>query len=186
MKIGFDNDLYMQKQREHILERISQFNGKLYLEFGGKLFDDYHAARVLPGFQPDAKIRLLRSMADQAEIVFCISADNIEKNKIRADRLRFNLERQGAKGVVVMETDSRKLDDFFAFDKILLDAPCSGSGTLLAARPASYKAYSAALVKNSAALQSPQGYLQQRRNPSDGEKIRSLPFRDLSLRLRAG
>ena len=85
MKIGFDNDLYMQKQKEHILERISQFNGKLYLEFGGKLFDDYHAARVLPGFAPDAKIRLLRSMADQAEIVFCISAGNIEKNKIRAD-----------------------------------------------------------------------------------------------------
>ena len=85
MKIGFDNQLYMQKQREHILERISQFNGKLYLEFGGKLFDDYHAARVLPGFEPDAKIRLLCSLADQAEIVFCISADNIEKNKIRAD-----------------------------------------------------------------------------------------------------
>ncbi len=85
MKLGFDNDLYMQKQKEHILERISRFDGKLYLEFGGKLFDDYHAARVLPGFQPDAKIRLLRSMGDQAEIVFCISADNIEKNKIRAD-----------------------------------------------------------------------------------------------------
>ena len=85
MKIGFDNDLYMQKQREHILERIAQFDGKLYLEFGGKLFDDYHAARVLPGFQPDAKIRLLCSMADQAELVFCIGADTIEKNKIRAD-----------------------------------------------------------------------------------------------------
>jgi len=85
MKNGFDNDLYMQKQKEHILERISKFNGKLYLEFGGKLFDDYHAARVLPGFEPDAKIRLLRSMADQAEIIFCISAGNIEKNKVRAD-----------------------------------------------------------------------------------------------------
>ena len=85
MKIGFDNELYMQKQREQIMDRISRFSGKLYLEFGGKLFDDYHAARVLPGFAPDAKIRLLRSMADQAEIVFCISADNIEKNKIRAD-----------------------------------------------------------------------------------------------------
>ena len=83
--IGFDNELYMTKQKEHILERISRFDGKLYLEFGGKLFDDYHAARVLPGFVPDAKIRLLRSMADQAELVFCISADNIEKNKIRAD-----------------------------------------------------------------------------------------------------
>ena len=85
MRKGFDNELYMKKQKEHILERISKFNGKLYLEFGGKLFDDYHAARVLPGFEPDAKIRLLRSMGDQAEIVFCISADNIEKNKIRAD-----------------------------------------------------------------------------------------------------
>ena len=85
MKIGFDKQLYMQKQREHILERISRFNGKLYLEFGGKLFDDYHAARVLPGFEPDAKIRLLCSMADQAELVFCIGADTIEKNKIRAD-----------------------------------------------------------------------------------------------------
>ncbi len=85
MKKGFDNGLYMKKQKEHILERISKFNGKLYLEFGGKLFDDYHAARVLPGFEPDAKIRLLCSMGDQAEIVFCISADNIEKNKIRAD-----------------------------------------------------------------------------------------------------
>jgi len=85
MKKGFDNALYMQKQKEHILERISKFNGKLYLEFGGKLFDDYHASRVLPGFEPDAKIRLLRSMGDQAELVFCISADNIEKNKIRAD-----------------------------------------------------------------------------------------------------
>ena len=85
MSIGFDNELYMTKQKEHILERISRFDGKLYLEFGGKLFDDYHAARVLPGFVPDAKIRLLRSMGDQAELVFCISADNIEKNKIRAD-----------------------------------------------------------------------------------------------------
>ena len=85
VNIGFDNKLYMTKQKEHILERISRFDGKLYLEFGGKLFDDYHAARVLPGFVPDAKIRLLRSMADQAELVFCISADNIEKNKIRAD-----------------------------------------------------------------------------------------------------
>ena len=67
---GFDNDLYMAKQKEHILERISRFNGKLYLEFGGKLFDDYHAARVLPGFEPDAKIRLLYEMRDQAEVVF--------------------------------------------------------------------------------------------------------------------
>ncbi len=85
MKKGFDNTLYMLKQKEHILERISRFNGKLYLEFGGKLFDDYHAARVLPGFEPDAKIRLLTELRDQAEVVFCISAANIEKTKIRAD-----------------------------------------------------------------------------------------------------
>ncbi|MBE6792446.1 MAG: DUF1846 domain-containing protein [Ruminococcaceae bacterium] len=85
MKIGFDNALYMQKQKEHILERIARFEGKLYLEFGGKLFDDYHAARVLPGFEKDAKIRLLCEMREQAEVIFCISAGNIEKTKIRAD-----------------------------------------------------------------------------------------------------
>ena len=85
MKKGFDNALYMAKQKEHILERISRFNGKLYLEFGGKLFDDYHAARVLPGFEPDAKIRLLYELRDTVEVVFCISAGNIEKTKIRAD-----------------------------------------------------------------------------------------------------
>jgi len=85
MNIGFDNKLYMEKQKEHILERINRFRGKLYLEFGGKLFDDFHASRVLPGFEPDAKIRLLRDLRDQLEIVFCISAGNIEKSKIRAD-----------------------------------------------------------------------------------------------------
>ncbi len=85
MAKGFDNELYMAKQKEHILERISRFNGKLYLEFGGKLFDDYHAARVLPGFEPDAKIRLLYELRDKVEVVFCISASNIEKTKIRAD-----------------------------------------------------------------------------------------------------
>lgn len=85
MKKGFDNSLYMQKQKKHILERIAKFDGKLYLEFGGKLFDDYHAARVLPGFEADAKIRLLYDLREQAEVVFCISAGNIEKTKIRAD-----------------------------------------------------------------------------------------------------
>ena len=85
MKKGFDNALYMQKQKEHILERIARFDGKLYLEFGGKLFDDYHAARVLPGFEKDAKIRLLCEMRDHAEVIFCISAGSIEKTKIRAD-----------------------------------------------------------------------------------------------------
>ena len=85
LQLGFDNSLYMEKQKEHILERISKFDGKLYLEFGGKLFDDYHAARVLPGFESDAKIRLLTQLRDQAEVVFCISAANIETTKIRAD-----------------------------------------------------------------------------------------------------
>ena len=82
---GFDNDLYMKKQKEHILERIRQANGKLYLEFGGKLFDDYHAARVLPGFDVNAKIKLLYELKEQAEIIFVISADDIEKTKMRAD-----------------------------------------------------------------------------------------------------
>ena len=84
MKQGFDSDLYMQKQKEQILKRISQF-GKLYLEFGGKLFDDLHAARVLPGFDKAAKIKLLTSLKDEAELIICISAGDIERNKIRAD-----------------------------------------------------------------------------------------------------
>lgn len=85
MNIGFDNDQYLQTQSEHIRERISQFDNKLYLEFGGKLFDDYHASRVLPGFQPDSKMRMLMQLSDQAEIVIVISAEDIEKNKIRGD-----------------------------------------------------------------------------------------------------
>ena len=84
-KIGFDNDLYMKKQKEHILERIEGAQGKLYLEFGGKLFDDFHAARVLPGFDVNAKIKLLYELRDMAEIIFVISASDIEKTKIRAD-----------------------------------------------------------------------------------------------------
>lgn len=82
---GFDSELYMEKQTKHILERIEQFDNKLYLEFGGKLFDDYHAARVLPGFDVNAKIKLLEKIKSKAEIIFCINADHIEKNKIRAD-----------------------------------------------------------------------------------------------------
>ena len=85
MSAGFDNTLYIHKQKQHILERIAQFKGKLYLEFGGKLFDDYHAARVLPGFDANGKIRLLYELRDQAEIIFAISADDIEKTKTRAD-----------------------------------------------------------------------------------------------------
>ena len=85
MKIGFDNEKYLTMQSEHIKERISQFGDKLYLEFGGKLFDDYHASRVLPGFAPDSKLRMLLQMADQAEILIAINAADIEKNKVRHD-----------------------------------------------------------------------------------------------------
>lgn len=85
MKPGFDNEKYLKMQSEHIRERISQFGNKLYLEFGGKLFDDFHASRVLPGFQPDSKLKMLLELKDQAEIVIVISADDIEKNKIRGD-----------------------------------------------------------------------------------------------------
>lgn len=84
-KIGFDNDKYLAMQSEHIKSRIAQFGGKLYLEFGGKLFDDYHASRVLPGFAPDSKVRMLSQLRDDAEIVIAISAGDIEKNKVRSD-----------------------------------------------------------------------------------------------------
>lgn len=84
-KIGFDNERYLKTQSEHIKERIAKFGGKLYLEFGGKLFDDYHASRVLPGFHPDSKIRMLGELKDDAEIVIAIHAGDIEKNKVRGD-----------------------------------------------------------------------------------------------------
>ncbi len=83
--IGFDNEKYIETQSARIRERIAQFGGKLYLEFGGKLFDDYHAARVLPGFEPDSKIRMLSQLKDQAEVVIAINAADIEKNKVRGD-----------------------------------------------------------------------------------------------------
>ena len=82
---GFDNDRYISIQSEHIKERIAAFKGKLYLELGGKLFDDYHASRVLPGFQPDSKLRMFSKISDQIEIVIVISAEDIVKNKVRAD-----------------------------------------------------------------------------------------------------
>ena len=85
MKIGVDNNKYLKMQSEHIRERIAQFDNKLYLEFGGKLFDDYHASRVLPGFMPDSKLQMLLQLKDQAEIVIVISAEDIEGNKIRGD-----------------------------------------------------------------------------------------------------
>ena len=85
MKIGFDNEKYLTIQSEHIKERIAQFGNKLYLELGGKLFDDHHASRVLPGFQPDSKLHMLKHLSDSAEIVIVISAVDIEKNKTRGD-----------------------------------------------------------------------------------------------------
>ena len=84
-KLGFDNEKYLAMQSDHIRERISQFGDKLYLEFGGKLFDDYHASRVLPGFEPDSKLRMLMQLADQAEIIMAVSASDITKNKVRYD-----------------------------------------------------------------------------------------------------
>jgi len=84
-RVGFDNDKYVKMQSERIRRRIDEFGGKLYLEFGGKLFDDYHASRVLPGFAPDSKIRMLMELTDHAEIVICINANDIEKNKKRGD-----------------------------------------------------------------------------------------------------
>ena len=85
MRIGFDNDRYIELQAERIKERIDQFGGKLYLEFGGKLFDDYHASRVLPGFEPDAKFRMLESLSAEVEVIISINANHIEKNKARGD-----------------------------------------------------------------------------------------------------
>lgn len=83
--IGFDNDMYIEKQSEQIMKRIDEFGGKLYLEFGGKLFDDFHASRVLPGFKPDSKLQMLLKLKDHAEVVIVISAGDIESNKIRGD-----------------------------------------------------------------------------------------------------
>ena len=85
LKLGFDNDKYLKLQSERIRERINLFGGKLYLEFGGKLFDDFHASRVLPGFEPDSKIRMLIELKDEAEIIIAINTADIEKNKIRGD-----------------------------------------------------------------------------------------------------
>ena len=85
MNIGFDNQKYLTMQSEHIKKRISQFGDKLYLEFGGKLYDDYHASRVLPGFAPDSKLQMLMQLSDHAEIIISINAEDIERNKIRHD-----------------------------------------------------------------------------------------------------
>ena len=85
VQMAFDNDKYLQMQSAHIRDRIAQFGGKLYLEFGGKLYDDNHASRVLPGFQPDSKLRMLLQLKEQVEMVIAINADDIEKNKVRGD-----------------------------------------------------------------------------------------------------
>ena len=85
MVMGFDNEKYLHMQSQHIKERIEKFGGKLYLEFGGKLFDDYHASRVLPGFEPDSKLKMLLQLKDRVEIVIAICASDIEKNKLRGD-----------------------------------------------------------------------------------------------------
>ena len=84
-KIGFDNEKYLSMQTESIMQRVQKFGGKLYLEFGGKLFDDYHASRVLPGFKPDSKLQMLLKLKDQAEIVVCINSEAIEQAKVRGD-----------------------------------------------------------------------------------------------------
>ena len=96
MQIGFDNDKYLQTQSSHIKERIAQFGGKLYLEFGGKLFDDYHASRVLPGFAPDSKITMLKALRDQVEIVIC--PDPFRRAAFR-HRIRKEAQGSGAQGL---------------------------------------------------------------------------------------
>ncbi|MCL2774643.1 MAG: DUF1846 domain-containing protein [Oscillospiraceae bacterium] len=100
-RIGFDNEKYLKMQSERINERINQFGNKLYLEFGGKLFDDFHASRVLPGFAPDSKILMLKQLADKAEIVLVINATDIEKNRIRGDN-----------GITYDEDILRLIDEF--------------------------------------------------------------------------
>ena len=85
LRQGFDNEKYIKTQSKEIKQRIAQFGGKLYLEFGGKLFDDYHASRVLPGFEPDSKLKMLLEMKDQAEIIIVINSNDIENAKVRGD-----------------------------------------------------------------------------------------------------
>lgn len=84
-KQAFSSENYLNLQRDHILERINQFDGKLYLEFGGKMLEDFHAARVLPGYEPDNKIKLLQELKEQVEVVIAINASNIEHSKARGD-----------------------------------------------------------------------------------------------------
>ena len=125
MKVGFDNEKYLKIQSEKILERINQFGNKLYLEFGGKLFDDHHASRVLPGFQPDSKLQMLKQLRDYSEILLVISAIDIEKNKTRGDlgitydedilRLRTEFENLGflVNGIVITHYNGQSSTDAY-------------------------------------------------------------------------
>ena len=125
MKTGFDHEKYLRIQSERIKERIAKFGDKLYLEFGGKLFDDHHASRVLPGFQPDSKLQMLLQLKDEAEIIMVISAFDIEKNKIRGDlgitydedvlRLRGEFEKSGlyVSGVVITHYNGQSSADAY-------------------------------------------------------------------------
>ena len=125
MKTGFDNEKYLKIQSEQIKKRIAQFGDKLYLEFGGKLFDDNHASRVLPGFQPDSKLQMLLQLKDEVEIVMVISALDIEKNKVRGDlgitydedvlRLRAEFEQIGlfVSGVVITHYNGQSSADAY-------------------------------------------------------------------------
>ena len=125
MKIGFDNEKYVTIQSGHIKERIAKFGNKLYLELGGKLFDDHHASRVLPGFQPDSKLRMLKQLSDSAEIVIVISAVDIEKNKTRGDlgitydedvlRLRTEFQKRGflVSSVVITHYNGQNSADLY-------------------------------------------------------------------------
>ena len=129
MEIGFDSEKYLKVQSEKIEERIKMFNNKLYLEFGGKIFDDYHAARVLPGFESDAKIKLLKKFKDDMEVIFCINAADIQKSKIRADygisyelellRLIENLQKLDININSVVVTMYREGDNISHLEKIL-------------------------------------------------------------------
>ena len=124
-QLGFDNDRYLHMQAEHIRERIAQFGNKLYLELGGKLFDDYHASRVLPGFLPDSKLRMLTLLQDSIEIIIAISARDIEKNKIRQDlgipydedvlRLRTEFQKRGflVGGVIITHYNGQVSADLY-------------------------------------------------------------------------
>ena len=136
MRIGFDNDKYLELQASHIRERIAQFGGKLYLEFGGKLFDDLHASRVLPGFEPDSKYRMLKSLRDDVEMIIAINANHIEKNKARGDlgitydedvlRLADVFRGDGFKiaGVVLTQYANQPAADAFRRRLDMLGIPC--------------------------------------------------------------